>query len=103
MKLPPRSRPSPCPIQTRPTATMTKGTTHRVDATRHLPVAHANRVSDRAQPRRRGRVTVRNDKTHPATRRAAQTEDQKLLERAERPEFLDSDPWRALRILSEFV
>ena len=35
------------------------------------------------------------------------TEDEKLLERkpaaAGRPEFVDSDPWRALRILSEFV
>ena len=34
------------------------------------------------------------------------TEDEKLLERppaAGRPEFLDTDPWRALRILSEFV
>ncbi|MFZ5854055.1 MAG: TIGR00730 family Rossman fold protein [Chloroflexota bacterium] len=31
------------------------------------------------------------------------TEDQKLLRRQVRPAFLDSDPWRALRILSEFV
>ncbi len=31
------------------------------------------------------------------------TEDEKLLERAPRPDFLDTDPWRALRILSEFV
>ncbi len=34
---------------------------------------------------------------------ASATEDQKLLRRTERPAFLDSDPWRALRILSEFV
>ena len=37
----------------------------------------------------------------------AATEDEKLLERppapAGRPDFVDSDPWRALRILSEFV
>jgi hypothetical protein len=36
-----------------------------------------------------------------------QTEDEQLLERrprpAQHPDFLDSDPWRALRILSEFV
>ena len=36
-----------------------------------------------------------------------ETEDEKLLEREPRapgrPEFVDSDPWRALRILSEFV
>jgi uncharacterized protein (TIGR00730 family) len=33
------------------------------------------------------------------------TEDEQFLERApvSRPEFVDSDPWRALRILSEFV
>jgi uncharacterized protein (TIGR00730 family) len=37
----------------------------------------------------------------------ATTEDEQLLERRpsprEHPDFLDSDPWRALRILSEFV
>ena len=35
----------------------------------------------------------------------AATEDERLLERGPkvRPDFLDSDPWRALRILSEFV
>jgi uncharacterized protein (TIGR00730 family) len=31
------------------------------------------------------------------------TEDRKLLEPTERPEFLNTDPWRALRILAEFV
>ena len=31
------------------------------------------------------------------------TEDRKLLEPSERPSFLNTDPWRALRILSEFV
>jgi len=38
--------------------------------------------------------------------RPAGTEDEKFLERrsrTERPDFVDSDPWRALRILSEFV
>ena len=39
--------------------------------------------------------------------KTAETEDEKLLERRPkppgRPEFIDSDPWRALRILSEFV
>jgi len=33
----------------------------------------------------------------------ARTEDEALLQRPARPEFLDSDPWRSLRILSEFV
>ncbi|MEW5990987.1 MAG: TIGR00730 family Rossman fold protein [Chloroflexota bacterium] len=31
------------------------------------------------------------------------TEDRKLLEPTERPAFLNTDPWRALRILAEFV
>jgi len=31
------------------------------------------------------------------------TEDRKLLEPSGRPAFLNTDPWRALRILSEFV
>lgn len=34
---------------------------------------------------------------------ASATEDEKLLERRPSPAFLDTDPWRALRILSEFV
>ncbi|HUP53991.1 MAG TPA: TIGR00730 family Rossman fold protein, partial [Methylomirabilota bacterium] len=53
---------------------------------------------------RRGRVTTRADAEHPAAKRAGRTEDEALLRRPEiRPEFLDSDPWRSLRILSEFV
>jgi uncharacterized protein (TIGR00730 family) len=47
-------------------------------------------------------VTTRPGAPHPA-RRAARTEDEALLRRPTRPEFLDSDPWRSLRILSEFV
>jgi uncharacterized protein (TIGR00730 family) len=34
---------------------------------------------------------------------ARSTEDEKLLLRRPSPTFLDTDPWRALRILSEFV
>jgi uncharacterized protein (TIGR00730 family) len=34
---------------------------------------------------------------------ARATEDEKLLERRPKPAFLETDPWRALRILSEFV
>jgi uncharacterized protein (TIGR00730 family) len=33
----------------------------------------------------------------------AATEDEKFLARRPRPDFLDTDPWRALRILAEFV
>jgi len=66
-------------------------------------------MSDRddAKPRgstkRRGRLTVRRDHGHEAIKRVRRTEDEALLRRSPRPEFLDSDPWRSLRILSEFV
>jgi uncharacterized protein (TIGR00730 family) len=63
-----------------------------------------DRSTERAKgPRRRGRLTVRPDAPYPATERARRTEDEALLQRPTRPEFLDTDPWRSLRILSEFV
>jgi uncharacterized protein (TIGR00730 family) len=54
--------------------------------------------------RRRGRVLIRRDAAARIGLPEA-TQDEQLLERAPagRPAFLDSDPWRALRILSEFV
>jgi uncharacterized protein (TIGR00730 family) len=58
----------------------------------------------RAGRHRSGRVTVRPDAPGAAVRRAGRTEDEALLQRPpSRPEFLDSDPWRSLRILSEFI
>ncbi|HEX8940022.1 MAG TPA: TIGR00730 family Rossman fold protein [Candidatus Limnocylindrales bacterium] len=57
---------------------------------------------DREQ-RRSGRVTMRPKAAALLRRHHASTEDERLLERAPRPAFLDSDPWRSLRILSEFV
>jgi uncharacterized protein (TIGR00730 family) len=60
--------------------------------------------ADKAAGRRRsGRVTVRPDDEHAATKRARQTEDQRLLERPALPDWLESDSWRVLRIQSEFV
>jgi uncharacterized protein (TIGR00730 family) len=55
--------------------------------------------------RRSGRVVMRHDAAERIGKPAG-TEDEKFLERrsvSDRPEFVDSDPWRALRILSEFV
>jgi uncharacterized protein (TIGR00730 family) len=55
---------------------------------------------------RRGRVAMRPGTEHRIDRGpdGHRTEDEKLLAGThERPAFLDSDPWRALRILSEFV
>ena len=48
--------------------------------------------------RRSGRVVLRRD-----TAESTATEDEKLLERRPTPAFLETDPWRTLRILSEFV
>ena len=59
-------------------------------------------VTDKPDRRRSGRVTIRPDSSQ-LTGRLTKTEDEQLLERSPRPEFLDSDPWRSLRILSEFV
>ncbi len=69
------------------------------------PVQPADEPSPPEQPgrRRSGRVTVLAGTDHRATRRHLPTEDELLLERPEEPAFLDTDPWRALRILSEFV
>jgi uncharacterized protein (TIGR00730 family) len=52
--------------------------------------------------RRSGRVTYRHNATEMLTTHA-RTEDERLLSPRHRPAFLDSDPWRSLRILSEFV
>jgi uncharacterized protein (TIGR00730 family) len=58
----------------------------------------------REQERRSGRILMRRDAAE-RTGKPRATEDEQFLERAPagRPAFLDSDPWRALRILSEFV
>ncbi len=54
--------------------------------------------------RRSGRIVMRRDAAERIGKPKA-TEDEQFLERAPagRPDFVDSDPWRALRILSEFV
>jgi uncharacterized protein (TIGR00730 family) len=54
--------------------------------------------------RRSGRIVMRGDVAERIGKPGA-TEDEQFLKPAPsgRPEFVDSDPWRALRILSEFV
>jgi len=54
--------------------------------------------------RRSGRIVMRRDAAN-RIGKPTTTEDEQFLERAPagRPAFIDSDPWRALRILSEFV
>jgi uncharacterized protein (TIGR00730 family) len=53
--------------------------------------------------RHAGRTTVTPKATRMLQGDASATEDEKLLERRPSPTFLETDPWRALRILSEFV
>ncbi len=54
--------------------------------------------------RRSGRIVIRREAGERIGKPAA-TADEQFLERkpVDRPAFVDSDPWRALRILSEFV
>jgi uncharacterized protein (TIGR00730 family) len=52
---------------------------------------------------RSGRLVIRPSNPHPAVQRHTRTEDEALLRRPSPPEFLDTDPWRALRIQAEFV
>jgi uncharacterized protein (TIGR00730 family) len=66
------------------------------------PAADAKTGAD-AQTRRSGRLTMGPRAAEQLPRSRGATEDEKLLTRARRPDFLDTDPWRALRILSEFV
>ena len=59
---------------------------------------------DRAEHRRSGRVVMRGKAVERMDEGAGgHTEDERLLKRPDEPDFLHSDPWRALRILSEFV
>ncbi len=60
-------------------------------------------VTEKPDRRRSGRVTIRPEAAQLAGGRMTKTEDEALLQRPDRPEFLDSDPWRSLRILGEFV
>ncbi len=64
-----------------------------------MPNNHNGGNHDR---RRSGRVTYR-PKAAEILKPEVRTEDERLLSRRHRPAFLDSDPWRSLRILSEFV
>jgi uncharacterized protein (TIGR00730 family) len=53
--------------------------------------------------RRSGRLVMSRDLGKKMAGDPTMTEDRKLLQRTHRPAFLDTDTWRALRILAEFV
>ena len=67
----------------------------------------ASRDDLRGEPisdqRRSGRLTIGPRAAAKMAGGPHMTEDRKLLEPTARPAFLNTDPWRALRILSEFV
>jgi predicted Rossmann-fold nucleotide-binding protein len=87
------------------------------DLARWSPTGHPIAMSDRRDPtsddplgrggepmRRAGRLRVTPDAADRLKIDGTTTEDQRLLERSpDATAFLDTDPWRALRILSEFV
>jgi uncharacterized protein (TIGR00730 family) len=64
--------------------------------------ADAGQAAGPPTGRRSGRILVRPEAPS-RIHATARTEDEKLLERTSRPAFLDSDPWRTLRIMAEFV
>jgi uncharacterized protein (TIGR00730 family) len=74
--------------------------TAEADAGQGAGPAKSGREPDR---RRSGRLTLGPKAADHLPERRGTTEDEKLLERQPRAAFLDTDPWRALRILSEFV
>ena len=59
--------------------------------------------TDSHSTRRAGRMRVTPEAEQRMGRQNAATEDEKFLERRATPNFQDTDTWRALRILSEFV
>jgi uncharacterized protein (TIGR00730 family) len=77
-------------------------------ATNHTPHPNGNGITNgngnhNGHDRRRaGRVTYR-PKAEAMLAPQGRTEDERMFAPRRRPAFLDSDPWRSLRILSEFV
>ena len=91
---------------------MSDSTSRKPGTTRSTPEADAGQGAGAARStgrsgtpeRRSGRTVIRGD-AEAKIGKPATTADEAFLERppAGPPAFLDSDPWRALRILSEFV
>ncbi len=67
------------------------------------PIDRAGPPGEDPPGHRSGRVVVRPGAERHLPPKAQATDDEMLLRRPERPAFLDTDTWRALRILSEFV
>ena len=68
------------------------------------PAADQDRTGEPiGEHRRSGRLVMSRDIDRKMPGQPTMTEDKKLLERSARPAFLDTDTWRSLRILAEFV
>jgi hypothetical protein len=67
------------------------------------PASAEHRGEPITEHRRSGRLLISKGAADKMASDPTMTEDRKLLEPTSRPAFLDTDPWRALRILSEFV
>ncbi len=75
----------------------------RVEGAREDGTEHDRSGEPIGEHRRSGRLVLGKDAGRKMAADPTMTEDRKLLERTTRPAFLDTDPWRALRILAEFV
>src|SRR5215212_10729657 len=79
----------------------------RSTADGHAPQGEHDRSGEPiGEHRRSGRLVMGSDLARKMPAEATMTEDRKLLERPERrerPAFLETDTWRTLRIMSEFV
>ncbi|HXG25299.1 MAG TPA: TIGR00730 family Rossman fold protein [Candidatus Binatia bacterium] len=73
------------------------------DARTRAPVEPDRTGEPIGEHRRMGRILVSRDAGRKIGADPTMTEDRKLLTPTEVPAFLDTDPWRALRILAEFV
>jgi uncharacterized protein (TIGR00730 family) len=68
------------------------------------PDGEADRPGEPVTPlRRSGRILIGKGAAEKMAGDPTMTEDRKLLAPTGRPAFLETDPWRALRILAEFV
>jgi uncharacterized protein (TIGR00730 family) len=75
----------------------------QADAGQGAAPAEATGQPDQPRQRRSGRLVMGPRAAEQLGGKGRATADEKLFQRRDRPAFLDSDPWRALRILSEFV
>jgi uncharacterized protein (TIGR00730 family) len=81
-----------------------RGAPSRRDGGDKPPAGEPDRTGEPiGEHRRLGRLLISRDIGRKLGTDLTMTEDRKLLQPGARPAFLDTDPWRTLRIMSEFV